>query len=661
MLATRFVLPILILAAASAAQAADTGGVDVSAFVKRDSFGDIKISPTGEYLAASVPLEDRTGMVILRRADGKRTAAFALGKDTHVDGFVWVGPDRVMISMAESFGALDKPIPTGELFAVNVDGTKAENLVGFRVQDGGAATRIKPKQAEYVWADLVDDLPGDDKHAIVSIAPFGDDVYYTRAEKMDVYSGRRTVAARVSVPRARFTTDNDGVVRFARGAGSDNASKLYYRADADSEWQLVNDELKTYRVEYPIGFSPDNKLAYLQSEQDEGPDTIVAFDPATGVRSPLLSDDGVDPWRILYQTGANNAPVGVTFMDGKPRTQFFDETSEDARLYRTLEKAFAGSAVLVTSTTRDGRYAVVETFTDDNPGDFYLFDRTEKRAEHILSRRDWFDPAMMAKAEPVSLKSRDGLALHGYLTRPRNAPAGKLPMVVLPHGGPFGVFDTWGFDDDAQMLAQAGYAVLQVNFRGSGNHGRTFMQAGAREWGGKMQDDVTDATRWAIAQGIADPERICIYGASYGAYAAMVGAAREPSLYQCAVGYVGVYDLQLMHRQDSRDGKSSQTWLEDWVGEADTLGARSANRMAGSIKAPVFLAAGGEDRIAPIEHTKLMEAALKRAGVPVESLYFRTEGHGFYTEDNRTEYYTRLLDFLAAHIGGAKAKVTAAP
>ncbi len=657
---TQFFLSLLLAAALSPGHAGADGGVDVAAYVKRDAFGAIKISPTGDYLAASVPMEDRTGLVILRRADGQRTAAFAMGKDTHVDGFVWISPERVMVSMAESFGALDKPLPTGELFAVNADGSRAENLVGFRVDGGGAGTRIKPKEAEQVWAELVDDLPGDDKYAIVSIAPFGDETY-TRAEKMDVFTGRRTVAASVPVPRARFTTDNAGAVRFAKGAGSDNASKLYYRADGDSDWQLVNDELKTLKVESPIGFSPDNQLAYLQSEQATGPDTIIAFDTTTGARSAVLADDNVDPWRILYQTGAQKAPVGVAFMDGKPRTQFFDETSDDARLYRTLEKAFLGSAVMVTSTTQDGRYTVVETFTDDNPGDFYLFDRQEKRAEHILSRREWFDPEVMANVEPFALKARDGTPLQGYLTRPKSAAGGKLPMVVLPHGGPFGIFDTWGFDDQAQMLAQAGYAVLQVNFRGSGNHGRKFMQAGARQWGGAMQDDVTDATRWAIAQGIADPERICIYGASYGAYAALVGVAKEPSLYQCAVGYVGVYDLQLMHRQDSRDGRSSQTWLTDWVGEPDNLAPNSANRMAEQITVPVFLAAGGEDRIAPIEHTKVMEAALKRAGVPVESLYFRTEGHGFYTESNRTAYYTQLLDFLARHLGGARAAPGAAP
>jgi dipeptidyl aminopeptidase/acylaminoacyl peptidase len=230
-------------------------------------------------------------------------------------------------------------------------------------------------------------------------------------------------------------------------------------------------------------------------------------------------------------------------------------------------------------------------------------------------------------------------------------------MVVMPHGGPFGEADEWRFDDASQMLAQAGYAVLQVNFRGSGGYGRSFEQAGAREWGGAMQDDLTDATRWAVQQGIADPRRICIYGASYGAYASLMGVAKEPALYRCAVGYIGVYDLPMMHTTgDIQERASGETFLDDWVGPRDTLAAVSPTNMGAFIKVPVFLAAGGEDERAPIAHSRLMESRLKSAGVPVETLYYDTEGHGFYTEPHRREYYIRLLDFLSRHIGGAKAK-----
>jgi len=644
-------LTLVAMLSANAAPAA----VDVSEFVRRDTFKQIKISPTGEFLAATVPREDRTGLVIIRRETGERTAAFALGKDMHVEDFVWVNDERVLMSLSEAYGQRDQPQLTGELVGVNADGSRLVNLVGYRVQSGGAGTRIKPREAETVAAFLVDDLPDDDKNVVVAIWPFAQDPF-ARAERMDVYTGRRTTAARVPVQRARFSTDNQGVVRFARGAGTDNVSKLYYRTGDGAEWQLVNDEAQTNRVEVVLGFSADDKIAYLQVEHPQGPDSVVAFDVATGERKPVMRDDDVDPWLVIHETGASRAVVGLALMDGKPRTVFFDDASDDARLQRTLEAAFKGHSVLVTSSTKDGRLSLVQVFSDTNPGDFYLFDRQAMQATSIIAQREWLMPAQMATMEPIKLAARDGLELHGYLTRPRGAPEGKLPLVVLPHGGPYGVFDKWGFSEEVQLLAKAGYAVLQVNFRGSGNRGRAFHQAGARQWGLTMQDDVTDATRWAVEQGIADPARICIYGASYGAYAALVGAAREPELYRCAAGYVGVYDLPMMVKDDSGNGKSSRTWLTDWIGEPGSLEGRSATDMASQVKVPVFLAAGGEDKVAPVKHTEAMAAALKRAGVPVETLYYRNEGHGFYDENNRIEYYAKLLDFLSRHIGGAKAK-----
>lgn len=223
------------------------------------------------------------------------------------------------------------------------------------------------------------------------------------------------------------------------------------------------------------------------------------------------------------------------------------------------------------------------------------------------------------------------------------------------HGGPLGVFDGWYFDTEAQMLAAAGYAVLRLNYRGSGNYGRDHLHAGERGWGRAMQDDLTDATRWLIAQEIADRGRVCIYGGSYGGYAALMGLAKEPELYACGVGYVGVYDLGKMHRDDARSSSSARAWVSGWLGDRDTLEAVSPVRLAGSITAPVFLAAGGADTRAPVEHTRNMENALRRAGVDVQALYFDTEGHGFYTERHRREYYTRLLDFLATHLGGKHA------
>jgi dipeptidyl aminopeptidase/acylaminoacyl peptidase len=489
---------------------------------------------------------------------------------------------------------------------------------------------------------------------LVSAMPLSKDPNI-RIERLDIYNRKRDLVATPPIRRADFLADASGQVRFAHGANADNIRKLYYRQDDRSPWRLINDSQKSGHDRYPLGFSADGTLAYLQLEHAQGPDSIAAWDPASDQTTELLRDAQVDPYQILYALDGRT-PIGASYMSDRVRNRFFDDQEPTSRLYRTLEKSFADDAIHITSASADGRLVLIYLWSDRNSGDYFLFDTAEKSVNRIFARREWFHPRDMAGSKAITLKARDGMQLHGYLTLPPTAPAGPQPMVLLPHGGPFGIFDTWAFDDDAQILAAAGYAVLQVNYRGSGNYGRAYRHAGAREWGGAMQDDLTDATAWAVAQGIADPQRICIYGASYGGYAALMGVAREPDLYQCAAGYVGVYDLEQVHRDQSRNSGSGRTWAGDWLGAPQTLAARSPTALADRIKVPVFLAAGGMDERAPMIHSERMEKALKQNGVPVESLYFANEGHGFYTEPHRREYYTRLLDFLSRHLGGATAQ-----
>lgn len=641
------VLAVLLASAPALANA--TTAVDVDAFIRKDVFNDIRISPDGQYYAATVPREDRTILVILRRSDNQITASVDDGKNTHIAGFTWVSKERLLITMARKFGARDQPAHTGELYGINVDGSRAGVLVG-----GSAKTQSSIK-SQSVVASLVDDLPQDDENVIISADPYAGNAH-TLAERMNVRTGRRTTVARSPVVNAGFTTDTHGVVRFAAGAASDRNTKLYYRAGEDAEWTLVNDEAVTGLSMGSIGFSKDNKIAYLEAQQEKGPNVILAYDTLTGQRTPVMRDDDSDPNGFIHEAGG--AVVGASFYDGHRRNAFFDESSPEARLHRSLEEAFGGQAVHVTSRTADGRQLMLHVWSDRDPGDFYVFDTATSRAEHVVASGAWLDPARMASMQPIRMTARDGVPLHGYLSVPQGSTGKNLPMVVLPHGGPFGIQDTWGFQNEVQLLAQAGYAVLQLNFRGSGGYGISFQRAGQRQWGLTMQDDLTDATRWAVKEGIADPKRICLYGASYGGYASLMGVAKEPDLYRCAAGYVGVYDLPMMHTKgDVERRRAGRNFLQEWLGEPGTLDSTSPNRLAERIKVPVFLAAGGEDQRAPIEHSRLMESALKKAGVPVESLYYDTEGHGFYTLAHQREFYTRLLAFLSRHLGGG----TAAP
>jgi len=635
------------------AAGASTATVDLEPYLRRDSYERVKISPDGAYFAITVPMEDRTVLAVVRREDLQPTAKVAGGVGSEVDDFWWANNERVVVSMAHRYGSRDQPGVIGELHAVNADGSYAKLLASpYGLQESNPlVSHLRYELEGSVF--MLDPMPTERNFILVqSVAQTSDPV--SQIERLDLYTRRRTHLASGPLPYASFTTDAAGQVRFAHGVGRDNSNKLYYREDDKAKWRLVHDEATAKVRAFARGFTPDGRLAYLQMEHRQGPDSLGTWDPETGEYTELLRDEVVEPLHIIHDLDGRT-PIGAAYMTDRVRYRFFDEQAPTARLYRMLEKAFEGDALRITSVTADGREALVHVYSDRNNGDYFLFDTVSRSAERVASRRSWFRPSQVPHSRFVGFKARDGLELHGYLTEPKDGAEGPRPMVVLPHGGPFGVQDRWGFDDDAQVLAEAGYAVLRVNYRGSGGYGRAHQLAGAQEWGGAMQDDLADATRWAIDQGIADPRRICIYGASYGGYAALMGVAKDPDLYRCAAGYVGVYDLPMMHRDASRRGRVGRTWALDWMGAREELEQLSPVNLADRIKVPVFLAAGGADERAPIAHSRQMEKALQKAGVPVETLYYPTEGHGFYTMEHRREFYARLLAFLSRHLGGKPA------
>ena len=629
--------------------------IPIQLFLRQDGLDRIKLSPSGKYFARSVPIGEKIVLMITRRSDGALTGHFNLAGKTQVLDFWWVNDERLLISVGQKFGNLEEPQATGQLFATNADGSGQGVLVGALAEPEREATHITAgKKREDVAAELVDDLPNDANKVIISVYDLQGNTLFTRAEEMDVYSGHRAIVARAPVRRARFVTDAQGAVRFAIGAGVDNWSKTYYRDGAGADWQLINDESTSHRVLNPWGFSADGRTAYLNAGEQQGPDAIYAFDTATHALQLKQRDATVDPVQPVYAPRGNEI-IGAQYVDGTPKVKLFDDGSSMASLYRSLGASFPGQAILLESFTTDGKLALLSVYSDRSPGDYYVFDMDSKKAEHLISRRDWLDPDLMSEMRPVTIAARDGVVLHGYLTLPNGSNGKNLPLVVNPHGGPFGIFDYWGFSEEPQLLASRGYAVLQVNFRGSSNYGRAFRLSGYQQWGGTMQDDVTDATRWAIKEGIADSRRICIYGASYGGYAALMGVAKEPSLYRCAIGYVGVYDLPTRYRsgaaQESRAGVNE---LKDNMGDQN-LEAVSPTRMADRITVPVMLAAGREDEIAPPVHTEMMRDALKRAGKQVDAKIYANEGHGFFIDADKLDFYTRMLAFLDRYIGAASA------
>ncbi len=334
----------------------------------------------------------------------------------------------------------------------------------------------------------------------------------------------------------------------------------------------------------------------------------------------------------------NERVIGYKTYTDKPARAWIEKDDPSARFYRALERAFPGQTLVITSVTSDGALAVAFVQSDVNPGDFYVLDTQALKADFIRASRAWIDPRTMRPREPITLQARDGLQLHGYVTRPAGPP--PHPMVVLPHGGPHEARDWWEFDDEAQLLANRGYAVLQVNYRGSAGFGIDFKSSGYKEWGARMQDDLTDATRWAIENKIAAPDRICIYGSNYGGYAALMGVAREPGLYRCAISFAGNYDLEVL--QSSRrlqSNRNGRTYIEETLGDDPAqLRARSPVHLATSIQAPVLLIHGTEDFRADINQAQAMRTALERAGKRFEWLALKREGDWIYDEKTRRKH-----------------------
>lgn len=647
---------LLVLPSVVAAQAVKPH--DIEDFIREDKFRSVAVSPKGTYIAVTVPVEDKTVLLLLKPGDSQPpTRINVAGKKTHIVDVIWVSDERLVYSVALKDQLDERPNYTGELFAINADGSKSKQLAGYIRDDAMIVGRAGGQAAkETVAMSIINTLPEDDENVIASVFRSGSD--YTTVERVNVYSGTRSRLSQAPVTNANFMTDNAGFARFVMGSKKDQFSKLYYRKSEDDKWELMNDEGVSGKVISPIGFSADNNLAYLVSQEESGPDAVLEYDIATGSSKVLVRDALADPTGRISAIGKRRI-IGVYYAGSTPRYEYFAPDSPDAKAHRALQKAFPGQVIVAGSESTAKNEVLIYARGDREPGGYYAMNLDTRKVSPIMYAAEWLDPQRLGTMRDVVVEARDGRKVPALLTLPPGSDGKNLPLVVHPHGGPY-LGDAWGFDATAQVLAAHGYAVMQVNFRGSTGYGREHEIAGYKQWGLKMQDDLTDATRWAIAQGIADKGRICIYGASYGGYASLMGLAKEPELYKCAIGQVGVYDLARMKADDSLGNDYLRRYHERVMNDGD-LGPVSPSRIADRIKAPVFLSAGHEDQRVPIAQSEMMEAALRKAGVPVETLYFKTEGHGIYKLEHRREFYGKLLTFLQKNIGGRAPELVVTP
>ncbi len=600
-------------------------------FFRNSEHTAYQLSPDGAYISYMAPYEDRLN-VFVRRVDEDDSHAVRLTSETErsVAGYMWADNERLLF-MKDTAGDENY-----QLYGVRRDGTDLRAYTAF----------------EDVRTSLIDDLEEQPGYVMIGLNKRNAEVFDPYRLNLD--TGELTLLAENPGNYQGWMTDHNGQLRAAVAIVDGVNTQLLYRDTEEEPFRPVLTTNFRDTVSF-MEFTPDNREVYAATNLGRDKTVLVRMNPSTCEELELLyENDTYDIASISYSRRRKKLLSVYCTGHKEPVRHYFDEDEEQLR--KRIKAHFPNERYGVADTDKAERYYLIYTGSDRTRGAYWFYDAATDEARKIADLAPWIKPEEMNEMHAVTYRTRDGLTIEAYLTLPNGLTpdtAHNLPVVINPHGGPW-ARDSWGYSSEVQFLSNRGYAVLQMNFRGSTGYGRKFLEASYKQWGLRMQDDITDGAEWLIAQGIADRKRIAIYGGSYGGYAVLAGLAFTPDLYACGIDYVGVSNLFTFMKTIPPYWRPMLEMMYEQVGNPETdrkqLAATSPALHAENIKVPLFIAQGANDpRVNKAESDQMVEA-LRQRGVEVEYMVKDNEGHGFHNQENRFDFYRAMERFLQKHL-----------
>ena len=605
-------------------EAVKKGLIPLEDFFKNSEISGFQISPNGKYLAYLKPYKERMNIHV-REIGSDSEKRITHQTDRGVFMFGWKGNDTILF-LGDFWGDENYHV-----FRVSIRGENRKDLTPFKGTKVGIV-------------DLLRDISRD--HILIQMNRRDKKIFHVY--RLNIETGDMKRIARNPGYFSGWMTDHEGKLRVAVGTDGVNKSVYYRDTEKDKFKEIFSFNFRTGFS--PVVFHSDNKRLYVLSNVKRDKAVLRLFDPKTREISTVFSHPEVSLGSPVWSR-KDKKLIGIHYTTWKVRIKWFDSKWEN--LYQGLKKKFPGKEVGISSMNKDEDKLVLSVGSDRIPVSYYLYDVKAEKFQKLGEAKPWLKEGDLAEMKPVKYKSRDGLTIHGYLTLPKNSSGKNLPVVVNPHGGPE-ARDVWGYSSEVQFLANRGYAVLKVNFRGSTGYGKKFWEAGFKQWGKAMQDDITDGVQYLIDKGIADKDRVCIYGASYGGYAVLAGLAFTPDLYACGVDYVGVSNLFTLHESIPPYWKLLKEVMYEKIGhpkkDKALLKAVSPVFHADKIKAPLLVVHGANDpRVKKSEADQIVSSLMERGIKPLYMVKYN-EGHGFRLKENRMEFYGVMEKFLGDHL-----------